>query len=168
MPENSPWVNGQTPATAPWESGGDLPQPCLCDAQEPESRLLALQGFRRWNNLPVCYEGGVKLLLDGAPLRANGVEFLIEDLSWTNGLNLPRIQDPWGNGKAAPEGWFASGMLELGIVIFQSRWVGRVDPGLNRVAIQKPDQDILFNVNDKRGTYGDNGGSYDLLLRVLD
>lgn len=42
-----------------------------------------------------------------------------------------------------------------------------IEKQYNRKAIQQPGEDILFNINDKRGTYGDNGGSFDLYLKVL-
>jgi hypothetical protein len=137
-------------------------------AQEPKNRSLALDGYLWWNNLSVSYEGGTRLFVsENTPLRANQVEFYIDDLSWQYAVNGPRINDPWGNGQQAPGDWFVPGMLQFGVIIFQARWWGRVDRGINRKAIQQPGEDVLFNINDKRGTYGDNGGSFDLYLKVL-
>lgn len=156
------------PASGIFEKGQDPSKQGVAYAQTPLNRSLALDGYLWWNNLSVSYEGGTRLFVaDDKPLRASQVEFYIDDLSWQYAVNGPRIIDPWGNGQQAPQDWFVPGMLQFGIIIFQSRWWGRVDRGINRNAIQQPGEDILFNINDKRGTYGDNGGSFDLYLRVL-
>lgn len=162
------FVKQNIPTDGIFEESQDPGRQGIAYAQEPMNRSLALDGYLWWNNLPVSYEGGTRLFIaDGNPLRANQVEFYIDDLSWKYAINTPRINDPWGNGQQAPQDWFVPGMLQFGIIIFQSTWWGRVDRGINRSAIQKPGEDILFNVNDKRGTYGDNGGSFDLYLKVL-
>ncbi|MCM1983213.1 hypothetical protein [Lyngbya confervoides] len=162
------YVRQNIPDTGDFEGSKEFLEPNNAYAQEPPNRSLALDGYLWWNNLSVSYEGGTRLLVDNQPLRASQVEFYIDDLSWQYALNGPRITDPWGNGQQAPGDWFVPGMLQFGIIIFQSNsWWGRVDRGINRKAIQRPGEDILFNVNDKRGTYGDNGGSFDLYLKVL-
>jgi hypothetical protein len=162
-------IKKNIPNTGIFQGYEEFPSSAIVYAKEPLNKSLALDGYLFWNNIPVCYEGGVRLLVgDNNPLRASQVEFYIDDLDWTYAINSPRITSPSGDGNQAGEGWFAPGMLQFGILIFQANlWFGRVDPGINRMAIQHPEKDILINVNDIRGTYGDNGGAFDLFLKVL-
>jgi hypothetical protein len=123
-----------------------------------------------WNNLSVSYEGGTRLLgLDGQPLRASYVKFHILDLKWQYSLDGPTstITKATGTDQPAPGDFVFPRMAQFGILIFQDTWCGRVVDGDNEMSIQHPERDILFNVNDRKGTYGDNGGSFDLNLQIV-
>jgi len=142
-----------------------LPEPAALVADEaigPASDVWV------WNNFPVNIEGGVILNTPQGRLRAREIEIEITDCHWRYSfdLNGSTILTPRGNRQQAGGGWFAPFHSQFGIV-YVNGGIGTIYEGPNRYPIQKPDQDIRINVNDKKGTYSDNSGSFDLRVKVL-
>jgi hypothetical protein len=130
-----------------------------------------------YKHLIVTNERGVKLEApNGGALRASRIKIWVDDVYWRSGIGGPPIVSPDGNGDQADTGWVFDTWLQLGILLFQREPQGLVisvqavtadslanaqECGLNNGL------DILINVNDVKGTYGDNSGAYSLHLDML-
>jgi hypothetical protein len=140
------------------------------DAADPNTSLF-------YKHLSVTREAGAKLVApNGGALRASRIKIWVDDVYWRSGLGSPPIVSPNGNGDQADTGWVFDTWLQLGVLLFQRDPQGLVI-SVEAVTADNPANaqecgldnglDILINVNDVKGAYGDNSGAYSLHLDVL-
>jgi len=125
-----------------------------------------------YKHLAVNSEPGLRLLgVDGNSLRASKISIWVDDIFWRYAFGGPAIESPLGNG-TQPPGNFQYGFAAFGIVLLNptqaSIFSVRSDSPANpQEVLLNNGLDIVINVNDVIGTYGDNNGAYSLNLTVL-
>ncbi|MDX2270875.1 MAG: hypothetical protein NW237_02860 [Cyanobacteriota bacterium] len=154
----------------------DFSQASTVDGIEPEDADLKAGGWLWYNNLAVNNEVGNLLLKDGDPLKAGRIRFFISDIHWRYGFSFSTaIRSPLGKMIPTPDGWRFSGLLRYAIVLFQPISDKEVKAWrINESSRETPQEVILdfqqpiyFNINDSRGSYGDNSGSFDVYVQVV-
>ncbi|MEN9238133.1 MAG: hypothetical protein Q6K80_07965 [Thermostichus sp. DG_1_6_bins_120] len=164
---------------------GQVPQQITCDASDLDwSQALViegkrpedekLQGWIHFHGLRVNQELGSILHWEGRPLRASRIRFFVSDVAWRYGFNFSTsIKSPLGKGIPTPDNWRYPGLCRYGIVLFQPN-AQLVAHQVQEASLEQPQEvdldpnlDIAFNVNDARGSYGDNSGSFDVYVQVV-
>jgi hypothetical protein len=133
---------------------------------KPES----VKGQMYHYKLPVNHQDGIRLLEpDGKPLRASHIRVWAPQVNWTARAGMAAITHPKGEGGMAEKSWRYPGLHILGVVLGNGREYHNV------VETGAPGQefkfnggaDIFTNVNDLVNFYGDNSGSYNLIIEIL-
>ncbi|MEN9251245.1 MAG: hypothetical protein Q6L58_02245 [Thermostichales cyanobacterium BF3_bins_165] len=143
----------------------------------PQDANLAADGWLWFNNVAVNHEEGSLLLgFDNQPLRGQQLLVVALDVHWRYGFSFSTaIRSPLGKNMPTPEGWRFPGLARYGMVIYQvtgpdslRAWQihsDRVDSP--QEICLNPQERIFVNINDQRGSYSDNSGSFDLLVKVM-
>src|SRR5262249_3898978 len=108
--------------------------------------------------------GGVLLMVDGSPLRANEVRVYVPWIEYTPFQDGRQwIVSPDGNGFVSPNGWAYPGAFQYGVVVYQKDGRRLSVPASKREDAQvlslDKEFDLLTNVNDSKmdqEVYGDN------------
>ncbi len=172
--------------STPLEAG--LPDVVSCDgsdlnfglassvqANTPEDEALQAAGWLWFNNIGVNNETGVRLYQGETPLRANQIQVFPSDVSWRYGFSFATaIREPLGKKLPTPSDWRYPGMARYGLVLFQpdppqiKAWklISSTVEAPQHITLD-PNQDIFINVNDAKGSYGDNSGSLDVFIKIL-
>ncbi len=138
-------------------------------------RLLGAKGavddFVTYGHMGVNFEGGVKL---GGGFSASKVEVYVDDIQWYNGPNDdggPAITSPLGNNVVSGNDFVYPEFYQLAIVLRQDdgtvQRVDSTDPANPNGFAIEPSLPLYFAVNDVKGTYGDNWGSYKVFIKIL-
>ncbi|MEN9224273.1 MAG: hypothetical protein Q6L60_08660 [Thermostichus sp. HHBFW_bins_43] len=134
----------------------------------------ALQAWMGFHGLRVNQELGNILRWQERPLRASRIRFFVRNVAWRYGFSFSTgIKSPLGKGIPTPQGWRYPGLCRYGIVVFQpntqlvAHQVFEASPEQPQEVELDPNLDIAFNVNDAKGSYGDNSGSFDVYLQVV-
>lgn len=156
-----------------------LPQGTLVNNVPAAFGTLALDAnepWRWWNNIRTNNRSGVRLMLtDNVPLRASRVLVYASDVGWQYSWGSPVVTSPNGNGSPSGGGWLFAGAPQFSIVLYQSNGqqcqIASNNIGQPNEGNFSNTYDILVNVNDTLGggndNYTDNGGSYDIWVRVI-
>jgi hypothetical protein len=120
----------------------------------------------------VSLEGGTTLLdFGGQPLRASQIRVWAPRVTWRFALNGQQMTSPVGLGTIAPANYVFPGFNNEGIIISQPNGFAENVTASTRDQAQvfqvSNGQDLITNVNDAQGGYGDNTGSYDLVVEVV-
>jgi hypothetical protein len=125
-----------------------------------------------YKHLPVNVEGGVRLLdFQSANLRAKRIRAWVDDVAWRYAFGGPTIDTPLGNGAGADANWVFPGFVQFHVILFQPGGITfhfNGTPGNEQEFVLDNTLDIIINVNDVKGTYGDNNGAYSLNVEVLE
>lgn len=130
----------------------------------------------RYNDLPVHFRGGIKLMLDNStPLHAAKINIYADDVEWHCGYPSEIIRTPRGRGIPSGNGYNYPGLFELGIVLFQSfnpvqyTQIKANNEDEAQEILLNSDANIIVNVNDgtARPSYSDNKGSFDIIIEVV-
>ncbi|MGQ9837849.1 MAG: hypothetical protein ACUVRV_07750 [Cyanobacteriota bacterium] len=76
-----------------------------------------------------------------------------------------------GKGSLPPDNWCYPGFCRYGIVLLQPKaqlvvyQVQEAFPEQPQGVDLNPNLDTAFNINDAKGSYGDNSGSFDVYLQ---
>lgn len=146
--QTSPGEMDSTPKSAPAQAAGSE------------------RAFQCWMHPAVNYAGGTPI-----GDRATAVSVYISDLSWHFAGNSGVITNPAGNGQDAGSGWQYPNAKQFGIVLYQNNgnyWQinGTSPSNMTRITGLLNTSPIYFAVNDTRGNYGDNWGSYIVCVQV--
>jgi hypothetical protein len=162
-----------------------IPQQITCDGSDLDwSQALviegiqpgeeALQAWMGFHGLRVNQELGNILRWQERPLRAGRIRFFVKNVAWRYGFSFSTgIKSPLGKGIPTPPEWRYPGLCRYGIVLFQPN-AQLVAHQVFEASLEQPQEvdldpnlDIAFNVNDAKGSYGDNSGSFDVYLQVV-
>ncbi|MGY2975588.1 hypothetical protein [Thermostichus sp. MS-CIW-37] len=150
----------------------DWSQALAIEGIQPEEE--ALQAWMAFRDLRVNQEAGNILRWQGRPLRASRIRFFPRNVAWRYGFSFSTsIRSPLGKGIPTPEEWRYPGLCRYGIVLFQpnaqlvAHQVFKSSPEQPQEVDLDPNLDIAFNINDAKGSYGDNSGSFDIYLQVV-
>lgn len=162
-----------------------VPAQITCDSSDLDwSQALVIEGSRpeeeglqAW----ICFRGlrvnqdlGNILRWEERPLRASRIRFFVNNVAWRYGFSFSTgIKSPLGKGIPTPDSWRYPGLCRYGIVLFQPN-AQLVAYQVQEASLEQPQEvdldpnlDIGFNVNDAKGSYGDNSGSFDVYLQVV-
>ncbi len=146
------------------------------EAMEPKDPDLLSQGWLWFNNLGVNSETGTKLYRQGQPLRAAQIRVFAADVSWRYGFSFATlVKTPLGKKFIVDEAWRFPQLCRYGTILFQPTGNSRVTAWqLQEATVAQPQEitlnstfDILVSVNDQKGKYADNSGSFDLYIQVV-
>ncbi len=162
-----------------------IPQQITCDGSDLDwSQALviegiqpgeeALQAWMGFYGLRVNQELGNILRWQERPLRAGRIRFFVKNVAWRYGFSFSTgIKSPLGKGIPTPPEWRYPGLCRYGIVLFQPN-AQLVAHQVFEASLEQPQEvdldpnlDIAFNVNDAKGSYGDNSGSFDVYVQVV-
>lgn len=162
-----------------------VPVQITCDGSDLDwSQALVIEGNRPteeglqdwlyFQELRVNQELGNILHWEERPLRASRIRFFVSNVAWRYGFSFSTgIKSPLGKGIPTPDGWRYPGLCRYGIVLFQpnaqlvAHQVQEASPEQPQEVELDPNLDIAFNVNDAKGSYGDNSGSFDVYVQVV-
>lgn len=150
----------------------DWSQALVIEGSRPEEE--GLQAWIVFRELRVNQELGNILYWEERPLRANRIRFFASNVSWRYGFSFSTgIKSPLGKGIPTPDNWRYPGLCRYGIVLFQPK-AQLVAYQVQEASLEQPQEvdldpnlDIAFNVNDAKGSYGDNSGSFDVYVQVV-
>lgn len=157
-------------------NGNDINFSDVCSVQASTVTDPTLKDWILLNNLSVNSEPGNLLYLEDKPLRASRIRLFPDDVAWRYGFSFATaIKSPLGKMIPTSSEWRFAGLAKYGIVLYQKNsdqmlkaWQIQETTGVNPQEIElDPDLDIYVNVNDLKGSYGDNSGSFDLYIRIL-
>ncbi len=165
-----------------------IPDVVTCDASDldfnlassvqsnvPEDPVLQNAGWLWFNNLGVNNEVGVRLYKGNTSLRAGQIKIFPADVAWRYGFSFATsIRSALGKQVPTPADWRYPGMARYGLVVFQPEdqqikvWkLTDSDFNTAQTLDLNPSSDIYVNINDGKGSYGDNSGSFDIYLQVI-
>ncbi|MFS8969557.1 hypothetical protein [Synechococcus sp. 'PEA 65AY6A-5F PE A'] len=151
----------------------DWSQAVVIEGSQPQEENL--QGWIAFCGLRVNHEAGNVLYWQGQPLRASRIRFFVRNVAWRYGFSFSTsIRSPLGKGIPTPSEWRYPGLCRYGLVLFQpnarlvARQVWESSPEQPQEVDLDPNLDIAFNVNDAKGSYGDNSGSFDIYVQVVN
>lgn len=154
----------------------DFSQAGSVQASSPKDPQLQSQGWLWFNNLGVSNEVGNLLYQGETPLRAGRIRIFTADVSWRYGFSFSTaIKTPLGRTFPTDEAWRFPGLFRYGIVLFQRQTDQTLRAWTVREATAETPQeieidsglDLYCGINDVKGKFGDNSGSFDLYLQVL-
>jgi hypothetical protein len=146
------------------------------DAITPKDTELAAIGWLWYNNLGVNNEVGSLLLGQAQPLRASRIKLFTADVSWRYGFSFSTaIKTSLGKNMPAPSDWRFPGLLKYGVVLYQRINEREIKAWkINETTAHAPQEiqldpaaDIFLNINDARGSYNDNSGSFDIYIQII-
>jgi hypothetical protein len=150
----------------------DWSQAVVIEGSQPQEENL--QGWIAFCGLRVNHEAGNVLYWQGQPLRASRARFFVRNVAWRYGFSFSTsIRSPLGKGIPTPPDWRYPGLCRYGLVLFQpnvqlvARQVWESSPEQPQEVDLDPNLDIAFNVNDAKGSYSDNSGSFDIYVQVV-
>ena len=163
------------------DEGPDEQDPCGCGASKSgptESDDTSSQFIApgtpelRYRNLTVndLFFGNQLLLPNGDPLRASRIEIHARAVRWNSDCH--KIRSSLGNNnRIADAQWRFPGTFENSIVVNQPGIRFQMLLSESRRHPQTMDldasQDIILQVNDLLAGYGDNTGTFDVVVKVL-
>jgi hypothetical protein len=157
-------------------NGHDMDFSDVCSVQASRVDDPGLKNWLLLNNLSVNNEPGNLIYLEETPLRASRILVFPDDVAWRYGFSFATaIKSPLGKKIPTSPEWRFGGLAKYGIVLYQKTsdqtlkaWQIQDTNAANPQEIElDPEQDIYVNVNDLKGSYGDNSGSFDLYIRIL-
>lgn len=150
----------------------DWSQAAAIEGTQPQEENL--QGWIAFYGLRVNQEPGNILHWQGQPLRASRIRFFVKNVAWRYGFSFSTsIRSPLGKGIPTPSEWRYPGLCRYGLVLFQpnarlvARQVWESSPEQPQEVDLDPNLDIAFNVNDAKGSYSNNRGSFDIYVQVV-
>lgn len=134
--------------------------------QTSDNATAQSQGWLTFENVRVDVRGGVRLVrADGSPLRASNISVWADDIRWQSGYVHGMSTSPANNSTGY-----------AGIYLFQngggSCWLAASSthpPGTNCSLSNQQDIYVLVNdgtIGNTNDGHGDNGGSFDLHVKV--
>ncbi len=123
-------------------------------------------------NFPVNFQNGTPLGDEnGQPLRVTQIRVWVPEVNWTPDLSGTAVTSPTGNGGSAPASFRYPGANVFGVVLNQVGGTTQNVSGTTRANAQvlqfSNGADLIANINDAVGRYGDNGGAFDLVIEIL-
>lgn len=153
----------------------DFNQASSVQSNMPQDPVLQNAGWLWFNNLGVNNEAGVRLYEGETPLRVSQIRIFPADVSWRYGFSFATsVKTPLGKSIPTPSDWRYPGMARYGMVLFQvdagqmKVWkILESDANTPQQITLNPSLDIYININDGKGSYGDNSGSFDIYIQPI-
>lgn len=150
-----------------------LPPATPIDNATVKDEHLATAGWLRWQSISVHNRYGYYLLRGGQEFKATRIKVFASDIHYNIDPAYPAFTTTGGIGGTDPR-YRYSRALRYGIVLFQKN--GTVQNVLATSAGDAPEfslentRRIYLNVNDGNSdaAYGDNHGSFDINIVVID